>query len=33
MLSDYDGFIGWMVLTWIVVLGFILARIYKWGHS
>jgi len=33
MLSDYDGFIGWMVLAWIVVLGFILARIYKWGHS
>ncbi len=28
MLSDYDGFIGWMVLAWIVVLGFILARIY-----
>ena len=29
MLSDYDGFIGWMVLAWIVVLGFILARIYR----
>lgn len=31
MLSDYDGFIGWMVLAWIVVLGFVLARIYKKG--
>jgi membrane protease YdiL (CAAX protease family) len=29
LLSDYDGFIGWMVLAWIVVLGFILARIYR----
>ena len=29
LLSDYDGFIGWMVLAWIVVLGFVLARIYK----
>ena len=31
LLSDYDGFIGWMVLAWIVVLGFVLARIYKKG--
>ena len=29
MLSDYDGFIGWMVLAWIVILGFILARVYR----
>jgi CAAX protease family protein len=29
LLSDYDGFIGWMVLAWIVVLGFVLARIYR----
>lgn len=29
LLSDYDGFIGWMVLAWIVVLGFVLARIYQ----
>ena len=29
LLSDYDGFIGWMVLGWIVVLGFVLARIYR----
>jgi uncharacterized protein len=29
LLSDYDGFIGWMVLAWIVVLGFVLAKIYK----
>ena len=29
LLSDYDGFIGWMVLAWIVVLGFILARLYR----
>ena len=29
LLSDYDGFIGWMVLGWIVVIGFILARIYR----
>jgi membrane protease YdiL (CAAX protease family) len=28
LLSDYDGFIGWMVLAWIVVLGFILPRVY-----
>jgi hypothetical protein len=31
MLSDYDGFIGWMVLAWIVVLGFVLSRVYKTG--
>ena len=24
-----DGFVGWMVLGWIVVLGFVLARIYR----
>lgn len=29
LLSDYDGFIGWMVLAWIVVLGFVLARLYR----
>lgn len=29
LLSDYDGFIGWMVLAWIVVLGFVLAKIYR----
>ncbi|HTU66934.1 MAG TPA: CPBP family intramembrane glutamic endopeptidase [Steroidobacteraceae bacterium] len=29
LLSDYDGFIGWMVLAWIVVLGFLLARVYR----
>jgi uncharacterized protein len=29
LLSDYDGFIGWMVLAWIAVLGFVLARIYR----
>jgi uncharacterized protein len=29
LLSDYDGFIGWMVLAWIVVLGFVLARVYR----
>jgi uncharacterized protein len=29
LLSDYDGFIGWMVLAWVVVLGFVLARIYR----
>jgi membrane protease YdiL (CAAX protease family) len=28
LLSEYDGFVGWMVLAWIVVLGFVLARIY-----
>jgi membrane protease YdiL (CAAX protease family) len=28
LLSDYDGFIGWMVFAWIVVLGFILPRLY-----
>jgi membrane protease YdiL (CAAX protease family) len=28
LLSDYDGFIGWMVLAWIVVLGFVLSRLY-----
>jgi len=31
LLSDYDGFIGWMVLGWIVVLALVLARIYKTG--
>jgi membrane protease YdiL (CAAX protease family) len=31
LLSDYDGFIGWMVLAWIVVLGFVLARVYEGG--
>jgi len=31
LMGDYDGFIGWMVLAWIVVLGFVLARIYKKG--
>jgi uncharacterized protein len=31
LLSDYDGFIGWMVLAWIVVLAFVLARLYKKG--
>jgi membrane protease YdiL (CAAX protease family) len=29
LLSDYDGFIGWMVLAWIAVLGFALARVYR----
>jgi membrane protease YdiL (CAAX protease family) len=29
MLSDYDGFIGWMVLAWIVVIGFALYRWYR----
>lgn len=29
MLSDYDGFIGWMVLAWIVLLGFLLSRLYR----
>jgi len=29
MLSDYDGFIGWMVLAWIVVIGFALYRWYS----
>ncbi len=28
MLSDYDGFIGWMVLAWILVIGFALYRWY-----
>jgi uncharacterized protein len=28
MLSDYDGFIGWMVLAWIIVIGFALYRWY-----
>jgi uncharacterized protein len=31
LLSDYDGFIGWMVLAWIAVLGFILPRLYPMG--
>jgi membrane protease YdiL (CAAX protease family) len=31
MLSDYDGFIGWMVLAWIVVIGFALYRWYGRG--
>ena len=29
MLSDYDGFIGWMVLAWIIVIGFALHRWYR----
>jgi uncharacterized protein len=24
-----DGFVGWMVLAWVIVLGFILARVYR----
>jgi len=28
LLSDYDGFIGWMVLAWIVAIGFVLHRWY-----
>ena len=35
-MGDYDGFIGWMVLAWIPVIGWILYRWYrrrrKWGH-
>jgi membrane protease YdiL (CAAX protease family) len=29
LLSDYDGFIGWMVFVWIIVLGFVLRRWYE----
>jgi uncharacterized protein len=31
LLSDYDGFIGWMVLAWIAVIGFALYRWYRGG--
>jgi membrane protease YdiL (CAAX protease family) len=29
LLSDYDGFIGWMVLAWIIVIGFVLRWWYQ----
>jgi hypothetical protein len=35
-MSDYDGFIGWMVLAWTLVIGWVLWWWYgkrKWGHS
>lgn len=31
LMSDYDGFIGWMVLAWIVVIGWLLYRWYRGG--
>jgi membrane protease YdiL (CAAX protease family) len=36
LMSDYDGFIGWMVLAWTFVIGAALWFWYrhrKWGHS
>ena len=34
LMSDYDGFIGWMVLAWTFVIGWALFRLYKKrGHS
>jgi len=36
LMSDYDGFIGWMVLAWTFVIGWALWWWYgkrKWGHS
>ena len=29
VMGDYDGFIGWMVLAWIPVIGWILYRWYR----
>jgi hypothetical protein len=29
LLSDYDGFIGWMVLGWTVVIGAVLSWLYR----
>ena len=29
LLSDYDGFIGWLVLAWIAVIGLVLYRWYR----
>jgi len=31
LMSDYDGFIGWMVLAWTCVIGFALYRWYRRG--
>ena len=34
LLSDYDGFIGWMVCFWTIAIGWALWWWYgKWGHS
>ncbi len=29
LLSQFDGFVGWLVLAWTVVLGFVLQRFYR----
>lgn len=29
LMSDYDGFIGWMVLAWTLVIGWVLVKIYR----
>jgi membrane protease YdiL (CAAX protease family) len=34
LMSDYDGFIGWMVFGWTLAIGWLLWWLYrKWGHS
>jgi membrane protease YdiL (CAAX protease family) len=34
LVGEYDGFVGWLVLAWIPIIGWALYRGYaKWGHS
>ena len=33
LLSRFDGFVGWLVLAWTILLGFALRRFYTWRTS